>query len=72
MNGGEQKQVYTVADFMATKFGSTKNRGQRARAQMAQMAPTPQVQQHQQNPAAAQQIYQQRNTRYKYFFNFLV
>lgn len=59
MNGGEQKQVYTVADFMATKFGSTKNRGQRARAQMAQMAPTPQVQQHQQNPAAAQQIYQQ-------------
>ena len=70
MNGGEQKQVYTVADFMATKFGSTKNRGQRARAQM-QMPPTPQVQ-HQPNPAAAQQIYQQRNTRYKFVISSLV
>jgi hypothetical protein len=57
MNGGEQKPLYTVAEFMSTKFGSTKNRGQRARNQMQQAQ---QVQQ-QQNPAAVQQIYQQNS-----------
>ena len=67
MNGGEQKPLYTVAEFMSTKFGSTKNRGQRARNQMQQAQ---QVQQ-QQNPAAAQQIYQQRNTRLTYWLVYI-
>ena len=68
MNGSDGQKLYTVAEFMSTKFGSMKNRGQRARAlaqqqqQQQQQAQQQQMQQQQQQAqhAAQQQLYQQR------------
>jgi protein Tob/BTG len=67
MNGSDGQKLYTVAEFMSTKFGSMKNRGQRARAlaqqqqQQQQQAQQQQMQQQQQQAqhAAQQQLYQQ-------------
>ena len=66
MNGSDGQKLYTVAEFMSTKFGSMKNRGQRARA-LAQQQQQHQVAQHQQmqqqqqaQHQAQQQLFQQR------------
>lgn len=53
LNGSEQK-LYTVAEFMSTKFGSTKNRGQRAQQQAAQQQQQ-RIHQQQQSPQPLQQ-----------------
>ena len=66
MNGSDGQKLYTVAEFMSTKFGSMKNRGQRARAlaqqqQQQQAAQQQQMQQQQQaQQQAQQQLFQQR------------
>lgn len=57
MNGSDGQKLYTVAEFMSTKFGSMKNRGQRARA-LAQ-----QQQQQQQQAAQQQQMQQQQQAQ---------
>jgi len=60
INGSDGQKLYTVAEFMSTKFGSMKNRGQRARALAQQQAQQQQMQQQQQaQHAAQQQLYQQ-------------
>ena len=70
MNGSDGQKLYTVAEFMSTKFGSMKNRGQRARAlaqqqqqqqqQAAQQQQMQQQQQAQQQAQQQQQLFQQR------------
>lgn len=57
INGSDAQKLYTVAEFMSTKFGSMKNRGQRARA-LAQQQQQQHQQQQQQHQSSHHQMQQ--------------